>query len=213
MPQQGSVSNASAVRPPTVVYLPGLSKSPSNSAERLATLIAHNLTQGPGTFTTQKAPDPGAPLTEGRRILDENKTPMLDISMLDYRAHLRLRCACRKPHPCWSAPTRDDVGAVPSWQAVLRQDDRPCCCDWPTSASPTPSPWFACSQGAPGTKTSRSSRCATRSEYCNGNSRHQSAIQPGRQGPTRRAPTPAITPDRAQAPSAGTPGHDPALAP
>jgi hypothetical protein len=43
--------------------------------------------------------------------------------------------------------------------------------------------------------------------------RHQSAIQPSRPGVTRRTPAPITAPDRAQAPAAGPPGYDPALAP
>jgi hypothetical protein len=64
-----------------------------------------------------------------------------------------------------------------------------------------------------GTKTSRSSRCATRSQYCNANSAtpgRDSARLTGRCLPRSCFDCP---PDLAQAPSAGAPGHDPALAP
>jgi hypothetical protein len=63
-----------------------------------------------------------------------------------------------------------DVDAVHSRLAVPRQDDRPCYCDWPTSASPTPSPYFDCSRQPAGTRTSKSWCYDTRSQYCNGNS-------------------------------------------
>src|SRR5436190_13421780 len=55
------------------------------------------------------------------------------------------RCACRKPRPCWSDATHECCPCPLVWQVVLRQDDRPCCCDWPTLASPTLSPCSACS--------------------------------------------------------------------
>jgi hypothetical protein len=43
-------------------------------------------------------------------------------------------CACRKPHPCWSDRVADiDSGRLPATRSP-RQDDRPCCSDWPTSA-------------------------------------------------------------------------------
>jgi len=68
--------------------------------------------------------------------------------ILDHWADRRLDepCACRKPHPCWSDAAHDDVDAVHSRLAAPRQDDRPCCCDWPTSASQTPSPYFVYSR-------------------------------------------------------------------
>ena len=44
-------TQATEVVPPVVLFVPGIAESPSNTAQRVAELMALELTRGEGTFT------------------------------------------------------------------------------------------------------------------------------------------------------------------
>jgi len=80
---------ASSTLPPVMIYLPGISKSPANSASRMAELIAIKANNGPGTYAAEAVPSPSAHLTDGRRIVRAGSDPALDVYTLDYRPRLQ----------------------------------------------------------------------------------------------------------------------------
>jgi hypothetical protein len=78
--------------PPVVLFLPGLSTQPRNSALRVAELLRRELSRGPGSFTVQGLDGPqGADgiVTDGRRIADQSGAAVLDVYAVDYRSRLR----------------------------------------------------------------------------------------------------------------------------
>ena len=76
--------------PPVMVYLPGLPKKDANSTSRIAQLMTIKLNNGPGTFEAEPVPSPSDHLSDGQRIVEAKKGPVLDLYMLDYRQRLQL---------------------------------------------------------------------------------------------------------------------------
>ncbi|MEV4534382.1 hypothetical protein AB0J82_11190 [Asanoa sp. NPDC049518] len=76
--------------PPVALFLPGIRKSPRNSAARVAELIAIKASKGPGTYAAQELPSASKRMTEGRRIVDASGGVVLDIYTVDYHAALDL---------------------------------------------------------------------------------------------------------------------------
>lgn len=73
-----------------MLFVPGLEESPSNTAQRVAELMALDLSRGAGTFTVEHGPTAagGAKLADQWRIVDEAGQPVLDLSTVDYRGPL-----------------------------------------------------------------------------------------------------------------------------
>jgi hypothetical protein len=77
--------------PPIVLFVPGIEESPANTAQRIAELIALDLTRGAGTFTVEHGPTAvgAAKLADHWRIVDADGGPVLDLSTVDYRPCLK----------------------------------------------------------------------------------------------------------------------------
>ena len=82
--------SAGSTLPPVMIYLPGLPKKEANSTSRIAELMTIKLNNGPGTFETEAVRSPSKHLSDGQRIVEAKKTPVLDLYMLDYRDRLQL---------------------------------------------------------------------------------------------------------------------------
>jgi hypothetical protein len=77
--------------PPVVLFIPGIEESPANTAQRIAELIALDLTRGAGSFTVEHGPTAvgAATLADHWRIVDSAGLPVLDLSAVDYRPCLK----------------------------------------------------------------------------------------------------------------------------
>lgn len=77
--------------PPVVLFVPGIEESPSNTGQRVAELMALDLSRGPGTYTVEHGPTSadGTKMADHWRIVDEAGQPVLDLSTVDYRPLLR----------------------------------------------------------------------------------------------------------------------------
>jgi pimeloyl-ACP methyl ester carboxylesterase len=74
--------------PPLLVYLPGLSPGPTNSARRVADILADESSLGPGTFAAERLDSTFGVLGDGARIITEDGALVLDVLELDYRPRL-----------------------------------------------------------------------------------------------------------------------------
>lgn len=81
---------AGCTLPPVMIYLPGLPKKEANSTSRIAELMTIKLTNGPGAFETEAVLSLSKHLSDGQRIVEAKRGPVLDLYMLDYRDRLRL---------------------------------------------------------------------------------------------------------------------------
>ncbi|GIF62387.1 hypothetical protein Ais01nite_04220 [Asanoa ishikariensis] len=79
-----------ATPPPVALFLPGIRKSPRNSAARVAELIAIKASKGPGTYVAQELSSFSKQLSEGRRIVNVDGVPVLDVYTVDYHPALDL---------------------------------------------------------------------------------------------------------------------------
>ena len=77
-----------AVIPPVVLYLPSISEKQENTSTRIADIIADELTKGPGTFSVSSLDHKSEALTDGRRILNAQGTPVVDFHTVAYRDRL-----------------------------------------------------------------------------------------------------------------------------
>jgi hypothetical protein len=78
--------DASAV--PLVIYLPGISDAPSNSARRVADVLADKASEGPGTFAVEKLSSSYEALGDGARIIHDSGAATLDVLELNYKPGL-----------------------------------------------------------------------------------------------------------------------------
>jgi hypothetical protein len=74
--------------PPLLMYLPGLSLGPANSARRVAEILADEAGLGPGTFAVERLDSTFGALGDGARIITEAGALVLDVLELDYRPRL-----------------------------------------------------------------------------------------------------------------------------
>lgn len=86
-------SRAPARVPPVLLFIPGLSAAPSNTASRIADIIARDLDLGDGAYAVHPIPTPArgttSALSDCRRISRVGGDPVLDICTADYRPVLR----------------------------------------------------------------------------------------------------------------------------
>jgi hypothetical protein len=76
------------VAPPLLVYLPGIMVRPSNTARRVAGILADTASEGPGTFAVEALASPYQGLCDGGRIIGHGGNIVLDVLELDYRPDL-----------------------------------------------------------------------------------------------------------------------------
>jgi hypothetical protein len=71
-----------------LIYLPGSSPGPVNSARRVAEMLADEVSLEPGTFAVEWLDSTFGALGDGAHIITEDGALVLDVLELDYRARL-----------------------------------------------------------------------------------------------------------------------------
>ncbi|GLY20085.1 hypothetical protein Kisp01_70990 [Kineosporia sp. NBRC 101677] len=104
---------------PLLVYIPGLNRSPQNTADNIAEILARNLdNEDEGTFGTQTPQGPPAPrgLTLSKTVVSGTDRPVLQVFEFDYRNLLN-----RTDSPSTPSVAGDALRSLrlASWGAVL----------------------------------------------------------------------------------------------
>jgi hypothetical protein len=101
-PAPAAKGKANSPLPPVVLFLPGMSTSPSNTSARLADVMCADLTRGSGTYAVRSLDGPGPALTDGRRIVAGDEQPLLDLYTVAYRDRLPAVAAADGKAGAWA---------------------------------------------------------------------------------------------------------------